>query len=109
MPDNADAVKRMSRDDLQAVFARQFADDITTVTAGEAATVVRQRPSQIGEEGRALLRDALDAVGWKGSPAYPPLSSARDPRHPVAGDSGGGTREGTIRTCMLPPSRPTTV
>ena len=49
--------------DLQAVYALQFADDIALVTAGETETVIRERLSGIGEEGRALLRDALDAVG----------------------------------------------
>ncbi len=48
--------------DLQAVFALQFAEDITTVTTGETETVIRQRLSGLGEDGRTLLRKALDEV-----------------------------------------------
>jgi hypothetical protein len=39
LPDSVEAVKRMSWSDLQAVFALQFADDIATVTSGEAGPV----------------------------------------------------------------------
>jgi hypothetical protein len=63
LPDSAEAVRRMSWSDLQTVFAVTFAGDIAAVNAGESATVIRERLSGIGEEGRALLRDALDAVG----------------------------------------------
>jgi hypothetical protein len=52
----------MSWQDLQAVFALQFADDIATVSEGEPGSVIRQRLSGVGEAGRALLRDALDAI-----------------------------------------------
>ena len=38
------------------------AGDITTVSTGETATMIRERMSQFGEEGRALLREALDGI-----------------------------------------------
>jgi hypothetical protein len=62
MPENADAVKRMSWDDLQAVFALQFAEDIAVVATGEAASVMRRRLSGLGADGRTLLREALDEI-----------------------------------------------
>ena len=49
--------------DLQALFAIQFTDDIANFTAGETETVLQQRLRRVGEHGRALLREALDAVG----------------------------------------------
>jgi hypothetical protein len=52
----------MSWEDLQAVFALQFADEIETVASGDAARVVRERLAGVGTEGRQLLREALDAV-----------------------------------------------
>ena len=48
---------------LQALFALQFADDITTVTAGETDSVIRRRLGELGGDGRALLREALDEIG----------------------------------------------
>jgi hypothetical protein len=48
--------------DLQALFALQFADDIATVTTGEANSVIRERLAGIGTDGRRLLREALDDV-----------------------------------------------
>jgi hypothetical protein len=66
LPDSAEAVKAMSWSDLQAVFALQFADDIASVTTGETKTVIRERLSGIGVEGRALLREALNEVEMAG-------------------------------------------
>ena len=57
LPDSVEAIRAMDWRDLQAVFALQFAGDITTVRAGETASVIRQRISQL--EGRAILREAL--------------------------------------------------
>jgi hypothetical protein len=57
----ATAVKEMSWEDLQVVFALQFADDIATVGTGAAGAVIQERLSGVGDAGRSLLRDALDA------------------------------------------------
>jgi hypothetical protein len=62
LPDSVEAIRVMPWRDLQAVFALQFAHDITTVTTGEFATVIRRRLSELGADGRTLLRDALDEV-----------------------------------------------
>jgi hypothetical protein len=60
LPTTPAAVKQMSWDDLQAVFALQFADEIETVASGEGGSVIRERLAGVGIEGRRLLREALD-------------------------------------------------
>jgi hypothetical protein len=62
LPDSAEAIRAMPWHDLQALFALQFADDITTVSAGETETVIRKKLGGLSVEGRALLRAALDEV-----------------------------------------------
>jgi hypothetical protein len=63
LPLSATAVKEMSWEELQVVFALQFADEIATVGTGEAGSVIRERLDGVGDSGRALLREALDAIG----------------------------------------------
>jgi hypothetical protein len=60
LPATAAGVKQMSWSDLQAVFALQFADEIEAVGSGEVGSVIRERLADVGNEGRQLLREALD-------------------------------------------------
>lgn len=60
LPESVEAIRAMPWRDLQAVFALQFADDITTVSTGETEAVIRRKLNVLGREGRALLREALD-------------------------------------------------
>src|SRR5262245_38775965 len=62
LPDSVEAIRAMPWHDLQAVFALQFADDITAVATGETATVMRRRLGELGADSRALLREALDEI-----------------------------------------------
>jgi len=62
LPDSVEAVKQMSWTDLQMVFDLHFADDVTTVIAGEAGQVIRERLGDAGSECRRILRDALEDV-----------------------------------------------
>jgi hypothetical protein len=59
LPATAAAVKQMSWEDLQAVFAIEFADAIAAIDAGEAATVICDRLALVGKHGRAALREAI--------------------------------------------------
>jgi hypothetical protein len=62
LPATPAAVKEMSWSDLQAVFAVEFADEIEIVASGDAGSVIRERLTGIGAEGRCLLRKALEDV-----------------------------------------------
>jgi hypothetical protein len=68
LPDSVEAIRAMPWRDLQTVFALQFADDITTVTAGKSKTAISQRLSRLGEDGRSLVREALDEI--EAAPAH---------------------------------------
>jgi hypothetical protein len=62
LPSTREGIEQLSWTDLQAVFAVEFAEQIQTVVTGETATVIRERLKEVGEDGRALLREALDEV-----------------------------------------------
>jgi hypothetical protein len=62
LPSTREGIEQLSWTDLQAVFAVEFAEQIQTVVTGETTAVVRDRLREVGEEGRALLREALEEV-----------------------------------------------
>jgi hypothetical protein len=62
LPSTREGIEQLSWTDLQAVFAVEFAEQIQAVVTGETETVIRERLRQVGEEGRALLREGLDEV-----------------------------------------------
>ena len=53
----------MSWDDLRAVFAVEFADDIAVVVAGQTEAFIPERLELLGAEERALLREAFAENG----------------------------------------------
>jgi hypothetical protein len=62
LPTTVDAVKSMSWEQMQTVFAAIYAEEIAAVADNGGDALVRERVSELGPEGRRLLRDALAAV-----------------------------------------------
>ena len=60
MPRTAEAVEKLGWDDMQAIFAAQFASEIEAVTERGGEAVLRQRVAAVDEGQRELLRHALD-------------------------------------------------
>jgi hypothetical protein len=62
LPKTAEAIEKLGWDDMQAIFAAQFAAEIEAVTAlgGEAA--LRERVAALDDDQRQLLSEALDLV-----------------------------------------------
>jgi hypothetical protein len=58
LPATADAVGKMSWEDLQVLGATLFADEIASVAAGGDG-LLRQRLAALGPDERRLLREAL--------------------------------------------------
>lgn len=58
LPDSVEAIRAMTWHDLQAVFALQFAEDITTVSE-RGTDALRERIAALSEGERRLLREAL--------------------------------------------------
>jgi hypothetical protein len=62
LPDNAAAVERMSWRDLQRLADVLCVDEITAVADDGGGELVRARVAALSEDGRRLLRGALEAV-----------------------------------------------
>jgi hypothetical protein len=62
LPATATAVKQMSWDDIQVVFALEFAEEIETVALGDDGSVIQQRLGNLSTEVRRLLREGLNEV-----------------------------------------------
>ncbi len=62
MPQSAEAVKNMSWDDMQLVFATIYADEIAAVANGQGDALLRQRLAVLADDARNALREALDAA-----------------------------------------------
>jgi hypothetical protein len=61
LPRTAEAVDKLSRDEMQMIFATQFASEIAAVTA-DGDALLRERVASLDAEQRQLLREALDEV-----------------------------------------------
>ena len=61
LPRTAEAVEKLSWDDLQMIFATQFASEITAV-ADDGDALLLERVASLDEDQRQLLRQALDEV-----------------------------------------------
>jgi hypothetical protein len=62
LPQSAEAVKRMSWDEMQVVFATIHADEITAVANGQGDALLRRRLAVLTDGARSALREALDAA-----------------------------------------------
>ena len=62
MPTSADAVKAMSWDDMQALFAAIYADEIAIVLREGGIALVREKLTALTDDARRALRIALDAA-----------------------------------------------
>ena len=61
MPSSVEAIKAMSWEEMQTVFATIYADEIAAVADGGEA-LMRERVAALGVKERQLLREALEAV-----------------------------------------------
>ena len=59
LPRTADAVEKLGWDDLQTIFAAQFASEIEAVTERGGEAALRERVTALHEDQRQLLREAL--------------------------------------------------
>ena len=59
MPTSVDAVKAMSWDDMQAVFAATYVDQISAIQRNGGKALVRERLAALSDGERRLLREAL--------------------------------------------------
>jgi hypothetical protein len=62
MPANVQALKAMSWDDMQAVFAAIYADEIAAVLRDGGIALVREKLTALTDDARRALRIALDAA-----------------------------------------------
>jgi hypothetical protein len=62
LPRTAEAVEKLGWDDMNAIFAAQFASEIEAVTKRGGDELLRERVAALDEGQRQLLREALDEV-----------------------------------------------
>jgi hypothetical protein len=62
LPRTAEAVEKLGWNDLQMIFATQFASEIAAVTEDSGDALLRERVASLDEGQRQLLREALDDV-----------------------------------------------
>jgi hypothetical protein len=62
LPRTAEAVEKLSWDDMQMIFATQFASEIAAVTEDGGEVLLRERVAALDEGQRQLLREALDEI-----------------------------------------------
>jgi hypothetical protein len=62
MPTTVAAVEAMSWDDMQALFAAIYVDEIAAVQRDGGAALVREKVAALSEDQRGVLREALDAL-----------------------------------------------
>ena len=62
MPANVQAVKAMSWDDMQSLFAATYADEIAAVLRDGGVALVREKLATLTDGERRALRTALDAA-----------------------------------------------
>jgi len=61
LPRTAEAVAKLSWEDMQMIFATQFASEIAAVTE-DGDVLLRERAAALDEDQRQLLRESLDEV-----------------------------------------------
>jgi hypothetical protein len=62
MPAHVEAIKAMSWEDMQSLFAATYADEITAVLRGGGVALVREKLATLSDGERRALRTALDAA-----------------------------------------------
>ena len=62
LPKTVKAIEKLGWDDMQAIFAAQFASEIEAVTERGGEAALRERVAALDDGQRELLREALDAV-----------------------------------------------
>ncbi len=62
LPRTAEAVEKLGWNDLQMIFATQFASEIAAVTEDGGDALLRERVAALDDGQRRLLREALDGV-----------------------------------------------
>jgi hypothetical protein len=62
LPHTAEAVAKLSWDDMQMIFAAHFASEITAVAKDGGDALLRERVAALDEGQRQLLHEALDEV-----------------------------------------------
>ena len=62
MPANVAAVKAMSWDDMQALFAATYADEIAAVLRNGGVALLREKLAVLSDGERRALRIAIDAA-----------------------------------------------
>jgi hypothetical protein len=58
-------VEKLNWDDMQMIFATQFASEIAAVAEDGGDALLRGRVAALDEDQRQLLREALDEVAVK--------------------------------------------
>jgi hypothetical protein len=62
MPTSVEAVKAMSWDDMQTLFAATYADEIAAMLRDGGVALVREKLAALSDDKRRALRIALDAA-----------------------------------------------
>jgi hypothetical protein len=62
LPRTAEAVEKLGWNDMQMIFATQFASEIAAVSDGDGERLLHERVAALDEEQRQMLREALDEV-----------------------------------------------
>ena len=62
LPRTAEAVEKLGCNDLQMIFATQFASEIAAVTEDGGDALLRELVAALDDGQRRLLREALDGV-----------------------------------------------
>jgi hypothetical protein len=62
LPRTAEAVEKLSWDDMQLIFASQFAREVAAVTENGGDALLRERVAALDVDQRRLLREALGEV-----------------------------------------------
>ena len=62
LPANVDAVRKMSWDEMQALFAATYADEIAAVQERGGRALVREKLAALSPSQRGVLRTALDEL-----------------------------------------------
>jgi hypothetical protein len=62
LPRTAEAVEKLGWEDMQLIFASQFAGEIAAVTESGGGNLLRDRVAALDDGQRQLLREALDEV-----------------------------------------------
>jgi hypothetical protein len=62
LPRTAEGIEKLGWNDMQMIFATQFASEIAAVTENGGDALLRERVTALDDDQRQLLRETLDAV-----------------------------------------------